>query len=131
MLIICPSCQSTIELNKNEQKKKLVRCPECDSLINIAINPPEVIKDDKFVRLISSMNQGDLGIIKSMLDDGGIDYFVNGENFLAVDPLIQPAKIMVREDQLDDANEIIKNFELHIFGVSSNLNDEDEEPDQQ
>jgi len=69
------------------------------------------------------MNQGDLGIIKSMLDDGSIDYFVNGENFLSVDPLIQPARIMVREDQLDEANEIIKNFELHIFGVSLNQND--------
>jgi hypothetical protein len=76
------------------------------------------------------MNQGDLGIIKSILDDGSIDYFVNGENFLSVDPLIQPASIMVREDQLDEANEIIKNFELHIFGVSSNQNDEedDQEP---
>ena len=79
---------------------------------------------------MSSMNQGDLGIIKSMLDDGSIDYFVTGENFLSVDPLIQPARIMVREDQLDEANEIIKNFELHIFGVSLNQNDEedDQEP---
>jgi predicted Zn finger-like uncharacterized protein len=125
--IICPSCQSTIAIDKNELKKKLVRCPECDSLINLAINPPEIIKDDKYVQILSSMNQGDLGIIKSMLDDGSIDYFVNGENFLSVDPLIQPARILVREDQLDEANEIIKNFNLNIFGVSSNQDDEDED----
>jgi DNA-directed RNA polymerase subunit RPC12/RpoP len=129
--IICPSCRSTIETNKDEQKKKLVRCPECDSLINIAFKPPEIVKDDKYVQILASMNQGDLGIIKSMLDDGGIDYFVNGENFLAVDPLIQPAKIMVREDQVDDANEIIKNFELHIFGVSSNQNDDEDDQEPQ
>jgi predicted Zn finger-like uncharacterized protein len=127
--IICPSCQSTIAINQDEQKKKLVRCPECDSLINIAITPPNIVKDDKYVQILSSMNQGDLGIIKSMLDDGSIDYFVNGENFLSVDPLIQPARIMVREDQLDEAIEIIKNFELHIFGVSSNQNDTDEDPE--
>jgi predicted Zn finger-like uncharacterized protein len=127
--IICPACQSTIAINKNEQKKKLVRCSECDSLINLAVNPPEIIKDKKYVQIISSMNQGDLGIIKSMLDDGGIDYFVNGENFLSVDPLIQPARIMVREDQLDEAKEIIKNFEFHIFGVSSNQNDDEEDPE--
>jgi predicted Zn finger-like uncharacterized protein len=123
--IICPSCQSTIAIDKNEQRKKLVRCPECDSLINLSIKPPEIIKDDKYVQILSSMNQGDLSIIKSMLDDGNIDYFVNGENFLCVDPLIQPARIVVREDQLEEANEIIKNFNLNIFGVSSNQDDED------
>jgi predicted Zn finger-like uncharacterized protein len=126
--IVCPSCKSVIAINKNEQKKKLVRCPECDSLINLAVNPPEIIKDKKYIQILSSMNQGDLGIIKSMLDDGGIDYFVNGENFLSVDPLIQPARIMVSEDQLDEAKEIIKDFEFHIFGVSSNQNDDEEDP---
>jgi predicted Zn finger-like uncharacterized protein len=128
--IECPSCQSTIAINKEEQKKKLVRCPECDSLINIAIKPPEIIKDKKYIQILSSMNQGDLGIIKSMLDDGSIDYFVNGENFLSVDPLIQPARILVREDQLDEAKELIKDFEFHIFSVSSNQNDDedDQEP---
>ena len=125
--IVCPSCQSVIAIDKNEQLKKLVRCPECDSLINIAVNPPGIVKDDKFVQILSSMNQGDLGIIKSMLDDGGIDYFVNGENFLSVDPLIQPARIMVREDQFDEAKNILKDFELNIFGVSSNQNDDEDE----
>lgn len=127
--IICPSCQSTIAIDQDEQKKKLVRCPECDSLINIATKPPEIIKDKKYIQILSSMNQGDLGIIKSMLDDGSIDYFVNGENFLSVDPLIQPARIMIREDQLEEAREIIKDFELHIFGVSSNQNDEEDDPE--
>ena len=129
--IICPSCQSTIAIDKNEQRKKLVRCPECDILVNLAVNPPEIIKDKNYVQILSSMNQGDLGIIKSMLDDGGIDYFVNGENFLSVDPLIQPARVVVREDQFDEAKEIIKDFELHIFGVSSNQNDDDEDPEPQ
>jgi predicted Zn finger-like uncharacterized protein len=127
MHLICPSCQSIIAIDINEQKKKLVRCPECDSLINIATKPLEIIKDKKYVQILSSMNQGDLGIIKSMLDDGEIDYFVNGENFLSVDPLIQPARIMVREDQIDEAKEIIKDFELHIFGVSSNQNDDEDD----
>jgi hypothetical protein len=75
------------------------------------------------------MNQGDLGIIQSMLDDGNIDYFINGKNFLSVDPLIQPAKIMVNEDQYEEAKEIIKDFELNIFGVSSNNENEEEEDD--
>ncbi|MDR3667960.1 MAG: DUF2007 domain-containing protein [Ignavibacteriaceae bacterium] len=127
MQINCPSCHFTIGINKNENMKKLVRCPECDSLINLAVDPPEIIKDKEYVQMLSSMNQGDLGIIKSMLDDGGIDYFVNGENFLIIDPLIQPARIMVRVDQLEEASEIIKNLNFHIFGVSSNQNDEEEE----
>src|ERR1039457_4766252 len=62
--IVCPTCFSEIALNKDEHKKQLVRCPECDSLINIAVNPPKIINDDKFVQILSSMNQGDLGIIK-------------------------------------------------------------------
>ncbi|MDR3611499.1 MAG: DUF2007 domain-containing protein [Ignavibacteriaceae bacterium] len=125
--IVCPFCQSEIQIDQIEQKKKLVRCPECDSLLNITVNPPEIIKDKNYVQVLSSMNQGDLGIIKSMLDNRGIDYFVNGENFLSVDPLIQPARIMVSEEQLEEAKEIIKDFELNIFGVSFNQNDEDED----
>jgi len=129
--IICPACHSTIAVDKNEQRKKLARCPECDSLINLAMNPPEIIKDKNYLQILSSLNQGDLGIIKSLLDDGNIDYFVNGENFLSVDPLIQPARIMVREDQLEEAKEILKDFEFHIFGVSSNQNDKEEDQETQ
>ena len=55
---------------------------------------------------------------------------MNDENFLSVDPLIQLARIMVREDQFEEAKNIIKDFEFNIFGVSSNQNDEkDEDPE--
>jgi predicted Zn finger-like uncharacterized protein len=126
--IVCPSCKTEIELDNDDRNKKFVRCPECNSLIDISKNPIEIVKDKNYIQILTSMNQGDLGIIQSMLDDGNIDYFIDGKNFLSVDPLIQPAKIMVLEEQYEEAKEIIKDFELNIFGISSN-NEDDEEDD--
>jgi predicted Zn finger-like uncharacterized protein len=125
--IVCPSCKTEIDLDNDDLNKKLVRCPECNSLIDISKNPIEIVKDKNYIQILTSMNQGDLGIIQSMLDDGNIDYFISGKNFLSVDPLIQPAKIMVLEDQYEEAKEIIKDFELNIFGVSSNNEDEEDD----
>ena len=130
--IVCPSCKTEIVLINEDLNKKLVRCPDCNSLIDISKNPIEIVKDKNYLQILTSMNQGDLGIIQSMLDDGNIDYFINGKNFLSVDPLIQPAKIMVLEEHYEEAKEILKDFQLNIFGVSSNNDDdEDDAPERQ
>jgi hypothetical protein len=66
------------------------------------------------------MNQGDIALIKSILEDANIDYYVFGENFLSVDPLIQPAKFFVNENQIDEVKELLKDIKLSIWGFSNN-----------
>lgn len=118
--VTCPNCETELELTENERISGMVHCPECEVLIDFKIKPPKVINKENYVELLSSLNQGDIGVIKSILGNANIEYYVFGENFLSVDPLIQPAKFYVNEIQLEEAKELLKNFELRIWGASKN-----------
>ena len=72
---------------------------------------------------MSSLNQGDIGIIKSILDDNEIDYYVTGENFLSVSPLLEPAQFFVNTNQFEEAKKLLKDFDLKIFGFSARNED--------
>jgi len=47
-----------------------------------------------------------------------VDYFILGENFLNMKPLIESAKFYVNEDHVNKAIKLLKYFEQKIFGVS-------------
>ena len=59
------------------------------------------------------------------LDNANIDYYVFGENFLVIDPLIQLARFFVIKDQAEETMRILKDVDIHIFGVSMRNEDED------
>ena len=117
--VICPNCQSDLKLEDDERKSGKIHCPECESSIDFTVEPPLVKNRKEYTQLFSSLNQGDIGIVKSILDDGNIDYYVFGENFLSVDPLIQPARFFIANDQTDEAKELLKDFDFKIFGASA------------
>lgn len=119
-VIVCPFCNIELELSEKEKTTRKVHCTECDSLIDFNADPPVVMGKDNYVELYRSVNWGDIGIIKSLLDDAGISYYVFGENFLGADPLIQPARFFVDEKQAEEAAEILKGMDLKIFGTSMN-----------
>lgn len=122
---VCPNCQSELTISSDEFQAGGFRCPECDSFVVFLDGKPEVLPDKNYVQLLSSLNQGDIAIIRSMLDDAEVDYYVTGENFLGVRPLLEPAIFYVNEIHLELAKDILKDFELHLFGFSTN-NEEEE-----
>ena len=105
-------------LSDLERQKKKIHCPDCEALIDFNINPPHVLEKENFIQLLSSLNQGDIGIIKSILDESEVEYFISGENFLTVEPLIQPARFYVNSNQLEIAKELLKDFKLNPWGAS-------------
>ena len=121
--IECPNCSANILLDEKEQTTRIVHCPECESLIDFSKEPPSILNPKEYIQINSSINQGDIGIIKSLLDDANIDYYVYGENFLVIDPLIQPARIFIAKDQFEEAKEILKDVDIHIFGLSTRNDD--------
>ncbi len=121
--IICPNCESELQLSKEERQLKKIHCPECETFIDFNVNPPKIFKTENYILLLTSLNQADIGVIKSILDDNEIDYYVNGENFLAVRPLVQPVQFFVNENQFEEAKELFKDFDLKIYGFSTS-NDE-------
>ncbi|MCP5062498.1 MAG: hypothetical protein GY936_08550 [Ignavibacteriae bacterium] len=117
--IICPNCDSESELSDDERMKGKTHCSECESVIDFTVNPPKILERENYTEILSSLNQGDIALIKSILEDGGINYFTLGENFLSVRPLLEPMKILVNDKQLSEAKELLKDVDLKIFGASN------------
>jgi len=116
----CPNCGIEFVPSEDEMSVRVVHCPECEAMINFNFHPPKVLNVEKYVELLSSLNQGDIALIKSILDDGGINYNIVGENFLSSRPLLEPARIFIDEKQIKKATKLLKKIELHIFGFSTN-----------
>ena len=117
-LVTCPECKAVVQLNNDELHKHLFRCPECSSLINLSVNGPEVVNDREYVEILSSLNQADIAVLHSILDDAGLDYYIAGKNFLSIRPLLEPARVFVASEQVEQAKELLKDFNVHLFGVS-------------
>ena len=62
--------------------------------------------------LVETSNPADVALIKSLLDSEGILYFVHGEAFSAVRPLVEPVRILVAEDRLEEAQDLIGGLRL-------------------
>jgi hypothetical protein len=121
--IYCPNCNEEIELTEEESKSRKFHCPECETFIDYTTDPPGIYPPKKFVHLLSSFNNADISVMKSILNDAEIDYYFTGENFLLVDPLIQPAELYVLESNADEAQELLKDLDLKFFGVSDGKQD--------
>ena len=118
--VICPNCKRELKPTKKEKADRKVHCPGCDVLIDYNNIPPTVLNSEKYVELLSSINQGDVALIESILQDGNIDYYMVGENFLSMRPAIEPVRFFVNETQKNSAVELLKNLDFHIWAFSTN-----------
>ncbi|MBU4488748.1 MAG: DUF2007 domain-containing protein [Candidatus Omnitrophica bacterium] len=64
----------------------------------------------KFKELLQTYNMADIAFIKSLLDASKIEYYVQGDNFLAVRPFVQAARIMVDNEKYNEAKELLKDY---------------------
>ena len=96
-------------------------CPDCRAQL---VKPVPTNSKTEFIDykvVLSTLNPGDIAIIKSILDSGGITYFFQGENFTHWGWGI-PSRLMVKEDQAEEAKELLKDLKLSLGGVSSQKN---------
>lgn len=107
MAIICPKCRSQYDITLFEFGKTL----KCDC--GYVIDPNKNQREYKFVKVYSSPKQGEIALIKSLLDGEKIPYYVKGENFAT---LYGPADglstmdIMIQEEYFEDVKELLKDF---------------------
>ncbi len=119
--MFCPKCST-------EYVEGITICTDCGAEL-VATLPVESHDEIKFVQVLSTYNLVDIAMIKSLLDSGEIEYTFFGENFNQTEQLVQPAKLFVREDQAEQAKEILKDFEMHYTGLSFERNDSpDDDP---
>jgi len=117
--IICPNCSSELKLEDEERTSGKVHCPECEALIDFGVNPPKISNNENYIELLSSLNQGDIALIKSIFDNSKIDYYVFGENLSSL-AMVQPTRFFVNESQLEEAKEVLKDIKLNIWSYSKN-----------
>lgn len=124
--VVCPNCKAELELSDEERRKGKLHCPGCDLYIDFSADPPEIKHKENYTGLLASYYQGDIAIIKSILNDAGIGFFIYGENFSFIDPLIQPARLFVKDAQIEEAKELLKNVDIHFIGTSTKTFEEEE-----
>lgn len=108
--MFCPNC-------KAEYLPGVTVCAECGIPLVESLPPDTEHEKAKFVEVVSTFNAGDIALIKSILDDGEIDYLIEGENFNSTTPLLQPVSILVPEEKLEAAKDILKDLDLKFMGL--------------
>jgi Putative prokaryotic signal transducing protein len=124
--IVCPNCAGELRLSDEDRVSRKFRCPECEALVDFTGPQPVILQKKNYTEIFTSRNQGDIALLKSFLDDSDIDYYIDGEDFLAMYPLIQPVRFFILDDQVEEAKEILKQFDTSAFGVSRRKNPREE-----
>ncbi len=110
--MFCPECRT-------EYREGFTVCADCGTTLVPELPPepsPETSSEGvDFEEVLGFMDEGLAAIVKSLLDEEGIDYYIVGGFSVPKGP---DKKLMVRKDQAERAREILEDLER-----------DDEEPD--
>lgn len=109
--MFCPVC-------KSEYVEGVTECYDCrlplvKELVDESAAPPI-----QFEEVLRTYNQGDVAVIRSVLDDAEIEYFFRGEFFNLTYPLVQPARLFVRKDQAARVKDLLAGINVTFMGLS-------------
>ena len=116
--MFCPKCRT-------EYRDGFDICADCHVPLVAKLEAEPELEFIEYDEVLSTFNTGDIALVKTILDSADIVYFFQGENFAYVRPLIEPARLLVKIDQVEVAKEMIKDLDLNYAGI--NLPDD---PDQ-
>ena len=110
--MFCPECRS-------EYVKGVTKCPDCGIALVGKLPPEEYggAQEDAtdYLPLVRTYSPKDIALIHSVLGDTNIRYFIRGENFTHVRPMADPAMLMVTEEDIGDAKELLKDLPLSFY----------------
>jgi len=109
--MFCPQC-------KAEYLPEYTRCADCD--VALVDHLPEDQReapdpDMRFVKLLETRDLTDIVQIKSALDAGGVRYYIQGDVMISLRPFDQPAIVLVVEEDLAKALELLKDVKLRFL----------------
>ena len=64
-----------------------------------------------WVVILSTFNQADIALAKHILEREDIIYFVQGENFNLLHPMVSPTSFVVRQEQAKEASELLEGLD--------------------
>ncbi len=110
--MFCPECRT-------EYREGFTVCADCGIALvpELPPEPPAEIPPEgaDFEEVLRFMDEGIVAIVKSVLDEEGIDYYIAGFSI----PKGPDQRLMVRKDQAERAREILED-----------LDTDEEEPDE-
>ena len=109
--MFCPNCGG-------EYREGFTECADCH--VALVLEPPPPPPEPEYVEyepVLATYNPGDIAVIKAVLESEGITYFFDGEFFNMVRPLVRPANLLVRKDQVQKAREAVKGLKLAYFAL--------------
>ncbi len=116
--MFCPKC-------KSEYRQGFTSCKDC----NVDLVPELPAEKTEFVdykQFLATHNAADIAVIKSILDGEEVDYFFKGELFNQLQPPVQPAILMVRQDQVETANDLLKDLNVTFLSWNAHSAPDDE-----
>jgi len=115
--MFCPQCRT-------EYVEGILVCADCGAQLVQEIEPKPAPEYFEFEEILCPFTASDIAMIKSLLQEEGIDHYVEGE---ISHPITNPyPRIMVRKDRAQEARELLKDF---IDSPSGSSNDA--EPDKE
>lgn len=109
----CPECGS-------EYVPGVTECPDC-RIDLVEELPPEgdaaaaKEPDISYVPLVRTFSAKDVALIHSVLGGTGIRYYIRGEGLTHLRPLADPAILMVDDEAIDDARELLRDLPLSFY----------------
>ena len=94
----CPKCRA-------EFREGYSRCADCGT--DLLETLPEEVEKPGYVELATVFTEGEIALLKSSLDQAGIDYYFHGEQAHRLAPLPFGVRLMVREDFRDEAEALL------------------------
>ena len=111
----CPECRS-------EYVEGVEECPDCNVGLVDELPPEESgdpqeeeDTDVRYVPLVRTFSPKDIAFIHSVLDGTEIRYYIRGEGLTHLRPLADPAILMVDEEAVEDARELLKDLPLSFY----------------
>ena len=118
--MFCPKCRS-------EYVSGITTCSDCGIPLVESLAEPEQNESEqyKYVEILETFNLADIAFIKSLFDEYNIQYFFLNESFNTLEP-VEPARLVVREDQADNAKELLKDADLNYVAFTVDANEKEE-----
>ena len=119
--MFCPKCRS-------EYREGFTTCNDCNVPLVSELLPESEPGFVDYKEVLATNSPSDRALIRSILDAEGITYFFQGEYVSAYVYHAIPVRLMVREDQVQKAMDILKDLDLSFtFGGLSSENEKDED----
>lgn len=118
--MFCPKCRL-------EYKEGFTTCSDCNVPLVSELLPESGPDFVDYKEVLYTNSPSDRALISSILDAEGITYFFQGEYVAAYVYNAIPVRLMVKDDQVQQTMEILKDLELSFtFGGLPSKNEKDE-----